>query len=348
LLFRSQVMSHHHHHPLAHPRSRRPRARRQGVVRLPGWTSVASFGVASGTPPPPRSTRRATRLPSRLPPPPLPLPLPPRRDRSRFARRDAPTRGASPPASAFLALAVAAFLVTDAHAAVSCGGHSASTCAECPQGNGAAWCNGECHWDDASSGCVEGCAQHAASAQCVAPLCEWMTPTAVCRDALAEGIRSASVHLYHTTPSTVAAPAWWFNRVVVTESSSVAYFMSNGFGYGYGGVQQVSKSPFEGRVIFSLWDQGECDRDVRSCAADLVARTVACGSQRDVYGFRRRGHGAQELLRLFAPSRRRRAVLLRHARRTRRRGPREVRGLLLRLRARRVAPALPDRGEPRG
>ena len=229
--------------------------------------------------------------PSRLPPPPLPLPLPPRRDRSRFARRDAPTRGASPPASAFLALAVAAFLVTDAHAAVSCGGHSASTCAECPQGNGAAWCNGECRWDDASSGCAAGCAQHAASAQCVAPLCEWMTPTAVCRDALAEGIRSASVHLWHTTPSTVAAPAWWFNRVVVTESSSVAYFMYNGFAYGYGGVQQVSKSPFVGRVIFSLWDQGECDRDVRSCAADLVARTVACGSRATCTDFGGEGTG---------------------------------------------------------
>jgi len=30
---------------------------------------------------------------------------------------------------------------------VNCGGHSASNCASCPQGNGAAWCNGDCHWD---------------------------------------------------------------------------------------------------------------------------------------------------------------------------------------------------------
>merc|ERR1711933_662070 len=29
---------------------------------------------------------------------------------------------------------------------VSCGGHDASSCAECPQGNGAAWCNGDCIW----------------------------------------------------------------------------------------------------------------------------------------------------------------------------------------------------------
>ena len=29
---------------------------------------------------------------------------------------------------------------------VSCGGHSAEFCAACPLGNGAAWCNGDCHW----------------------------------------------------------------------------------------------------------------------------------------------------------------------------------------------------------
>jgi len=31
---------------------------------------------------------------------------------------------------------------------VSCGNHWADTCAECPQGNGAAWCNGDCTWQD--------------------------------------------------------------------------------------------------------------------------------------------------------------------------------------------------------
>ena len=29
---------------------------------------------------------------------------------------------------------------------VSCGNHQAATCSECPQGNGAAWCNGDCEW----------------------------------------------------------------------------------------------------------------------------------------------------------------------------------------------------------
>merc|ERR550532_3025641 len=29
---------------------------------------------------------------------------------------------------------------------VSCGNHMANTCADCPQGNGASWCNGDCQW----------------------------------------------------------------------------------------------------------------------------------------------------------------------------------------------------------
>jgi len=33
-----------------------------------------------------------------------------------------------------------------------CGGHAAATCADCPQGHGAAWCNGECKWE--SNSCV--------------------------------------------------------------------------------------------------------------------------------------------------------------------------------------------------
>ena len=32
---------------------------------------------------------------------------------------------------------------------VSCGNHNANTCADCPQGNGASWCHGDCRWVDA-------------------------------------------------------------------------------------------------------------------------------------------------------------------------------------------------------
>ena len=36
---------------------------------------------------------------------------------------------------------------------VVCGGHTAETCSECPQGNGAYWCNGDCKWFNGE--CVE-------------------------------------------------------------------------------------------------------------------------------------------------------------------------------------------------
>ena len=35
---------------------------------------------------------------------------------------------------------------------VSCGNHRAFSCAKCPQGNGAVWCNGDCFWSDEGGG----------------------------------------------------------------------------------------------------------------------------------------------------------------------------------------------------
>ena len=29
---------------------------------------------------------------------------------------------------------------------MSCGNHNATSCQDCPQGNGAGWCNGDCKW----------------------------------------------------------------------------------------------------------------------------------------------------------------------------------------------------------
>ena len=31
---------------------------------------------------------------------------------------------------------------------VDCGSHEAKTCADCPQGNGPSWCNGQCMWSN--------------------------------------------------------------------------------------------------------------------------------------------------------------------------------------------------------
>ena len=31
-------------------------------------------------------------------------------------------------------------------ALVNCGNHKATSCTDCPEGNGAVWCNGDCQW----------------------------------------------------------------------------------------------------------------------------------------------------------------------------------------------------------
>ena len=40
---------------------------------------------------------------------------------------------------------------TDHTGNVSCGSHEATTCADCPQGNGPKWCHGDCQWVVAGS-----------------------------------------------------------------------------------------------------------------------------------------------------------------------------------------------------
>ena len=103
-----------------------------------------------------------------------------------------------------------------------------------------------------------------------------MTTTNVCRDALSEGIRTASVHLIY--PTGTSESGWWFQRLVVTNTSSVSFFASSAHAVGYGGVQQLTKYPRKGRAIFSIWDQGGCDRDVGACSDDDVAKTLACSN----------------------------------------------------------------------
>jgi len=63
--------------------------------------------------------------------------------------------------------------------------------------------------------------------------------------------RGPSVHLGYTTP---ANTEWFYNEVTVPtgEDKIGSYFMSNGFGEGYFGIQV--NSAIERRVLFSVWD----------------------------------------------------------------------------------------------
>ena len=156
-----------------------------------------------------------------------------------------------------LAFAAAAFLPWCADADVSCGGHSASSCAHC---GGEEYCNGECLWKDGK--CVYFCGAKTCAdcrtKEACAGQCSWDAKASQCRG------RTASVHLnYNDLP--VSKPGWWFQRVVLQESSSVSFYAMNAHEFGYGGVQQLTKDPFKGRVIFSLWDQDGCDQCRKSC-----------------------------------------------------------------------------------
>lgn len=196
--------------------------------------------------------------------------------------------------------------------AVSCGGHSADSCDLCPicgtSDCGSAWCNGDCKWDSTqtpscvlngkacgSGVTVSSCnACGTTKADCTSTDCTWMgdfyNGKNVCRDAFSEEVRTASVALWFQNP--ITDPAWFVQKIVPKESSDVTYFCGIGFSpKGYGGIQQITKSPFMGRVLFSVWDQG-CDQDVEpNCDPSVLASTVNCGTGVTCQGFGGEGTG---------------------------------------------------------
>jgi len=127
---------------------------------------------------------------------------------------------------------------------VSCGGHYADSCELCPQGNGAAWCNGDCMWED--SACIDKPPARDCSAcknsSCCNDVCSWNSKTSLCRDELTNDVRTASVHLnWAERPKGASNPSWWFNQVTVRDSSDVSYFATMGNSFGYGGIQQLTE-----------------------------------------------------------------------------------------------------------
>ena len=72
------------------------------------------------------------------------------------------------------------------------------------------------------------------------------------------GRRGPSVHLSYQVPETTNAK-WYYNEVTVPENEDKigSYFMANGFGEGYFGIQVNSAS--ERRVLFSVWSPFDTD-----------------------------------------------------------------------------------------
>lgn len=72
------------------------------------------------------------------------------------------------------------------------------------------------------------------------------------------GRRGPSVHLNYQLPENIEA-TWFYNELIVPKGNDVegSYFMANGFGEGYFGIQV--NSPTERRVLFSVWSPFKTD-----------------------------------------------------------------------------------------
>ena len=73
------------------------------------------------------------------------------------------------------------------------------------------------------------------------------------------GRRGPSVHLNYLLPETAGNIKWFYNELKIPEGNDVvgSYFMANGFGEGYFGIQVNSQT--ERRILFSVWSPFKTD-----------------------------------------------------------------------------------------
>jgi hypothetical protein len=79
------------------------------------------------------------------------------------------------------------------------------------------------------------------------------------RDDFYWGRRGPSVHLNFQMPESAGNVVYFYNEITVPEKNDVlgSYFMANGFGQGYFGMQV--NSPTERRILFSVWSPFKTD-----------------------------------------------------------------------------------------
>jgi len=109
------------------------------------------------------------------------------------------------------------------------------------------------------------------------------------------GRRGPSVHLNYVLPDTTNNIEWFYNEVTVPKGNDVigSFFMANGFGEGYFGMQVNSET--ERRILFSIWSPFETD-DPAAIPEDKKIIMVKKG--KDVYNgeFGNEGAGGQSFL----------------------------------------------------
>ena len=110
------------------------------------------------------------------------------------------------------------------------------------------------------------------------------------------GRRGPSVHLGYQVPESAGDVKWFYSEILVPEGEDVlgSYFMANGFGQGYFGIQVNSET--ERRALFSVWSPFQTDNPQDIPEED---RIVLLKKGDDVYTgeFGNEGSGGQSYLR---------------------------------------------------
>lgn len=109
------------------------------------------------------------------------------------------------------------------------------------------------------------------------------------------GRRGPSVHLNYQVPEKINAE-WYYNEITVPVGQDIigSYYMANGFGEGYFGIQVNSEK--ERRVLFSVWSPFETD-DPKSIPESYKIKMLKKGTDVKTGEFGNEGSGGQSYLR---------------------------------------------------
>ncbi len=111
------------------------------------------------------------------------------------------------------------------------------------------------------------------------------------------GRRGPSVHLaYQLPPAYKDGASWFYSEITVPKGNDKkgSYFMADGFGEGYFGMQVNSNT--ERRVLFSVWSPFQTD-DPKSIPDSMRVSLVKKGAQVHVGEFGDEGSGGQSYMR---------------------------------------------------
>ncbi|MBI9064898.1 MAG: DUF3472 domain-containing protein [Marinilabiliaceae bacterium] len=109
------------------------------------------------------------------------------------------------------------------------------------------------------------------------------------------GRRGPSVHLNYDIPAEAGNVEWFYNEITVPEGNDVigSYYMANGFGEGYFGMQVNSDT--ERRVLFSVWSPFKTD-DPSTIPDDYKIILLEKGEGVTIGEFGNEGSGGQSYL----------------------------------------------------